>query len=55
MRAAKHDPEFARKMGISHDVAAEFVAADAKKQGGSYTRKVGDGMEKKVKRKKGGY
>lgn len=28
MQAAKHNPEFARKMGIPQDVAAEFVAAD---------------------------
>lgn len=28
MRAAKHNPEFAKKMGIPQKVAAEFVAAD---------------------------
>lgn len=28
MRAAKHNPEFAAKMGIPQHVAAEFVAAD---------------------------
>jgi hypothetical protein len=28
MRAAKHNPAFARKMGIPQGVAAEFVAAD---------------------------
>jgi len=28
MRAAKHNPAFAKKMGIPQKVAAEFVAAD---------------------------
>jgi hypothetical protein len=28
MRAAKHNPEFAAKMGIPQHVAADFVAAD---------------------------
>jgi len=33
MRAAAHDPAFARKVGIPQSVAREFVAADqAKKQ-----------------------
>ena len=32
MRAAKHNPAFAKKMGIPQGVAADFVAAD-KKQG----------------------
>lgn len=31
MRAAAHDPEFAKKMGIDQDVAKEFVEADKKK------------------------
>jgi hypothetical protein len=30
MRAAKHNPEFARKVGIPQDVAADYVAADRK-------------------------
>ena len=29
MEAAKHNPAFAKKAGISQSVAAEFVAADA--------------------------
>ena len=31
MRAAKHDPAFAKKMGIPQSVARKFVAADKKK------------------------
>lgn len=31
MRAAAHDPEFAKKMGIDQEVAKEFVEADKKK------------------------
>jgi len=31
MEAAVHNPEFAKKAGISQSVANEFVAADAKK------------------------
>ena len=31
MRAAAHDPAFAKKMGIPKGVAAEFVAEDASK------------------------
>jgi hypothetical protein len=31
MEAAAHNPEFAKKAGISQAVAKEFVAADAKK------------------------
>ena len=31
MEAAAHNPEFAKKAGISQTVAKEFVAADAKK------------------------
>jgi len=31
MRAAKHNPAFAKKMGIPQKVAAEFVAADKRK------------------------
>ena len=35
MRAAAHDPKFAKKMGIPKKVAKEFVAADkAKKKRG---------------------
>jgi len=29
MKAAKHDPAFAKKMGIPPAVASEYVAADA--------------------------
>ena len=47
MRAAKHDPEFRRKMGISKEVADEFVRADKKKQKGSYTGKVARSMKSK--------
>ena len=28
MRAAAHDPEFAKRMGIPQSIAREFVAAD---------------------------
>lgn len=28
MEAAKHDPDFAKKVGIPHKVARDFVAAD---------------------------
>jgi hypothetical protein len=31
MQAAKHNPEFAKKMGIPQSVASEFVAADERK------------------------
>lgn len=31
MRAAVHDPKFAKKVGIPKDVAEEFVEADKKK------------------------
>ena len=31
MEAAAHNPEFAKKAGISRSIAKEFVAADAKK------------------------
>jgi hypothetical protein len=30
MQAAKHNPYFARKAGISQTVASEFIAADQK-------------------------
>ncbi len=33
MRAAAHNPSFAKKMGIPQGVAKEFVAADKKKSG----------------------
>jgi hypothetical protein len=33
MRAAKHDPAFAKKLGIPQSVAGEFVKADKKKAG----------------------
>lgn len=32
MQAAAHNPEFAKKAGISQDVAREFVEADKKKK-----------------------
>ena len=32
MRAAAHNPRFAKKVGISQKVAREFVAADKKKR-----------------------
>ena len=32
MRAAAHDPEFARRMGIDMKVAKEFVEADRRKR-----------------------
>ena len=32
MRAAAHDKEFAKKMGIPQDVAREFVKKDMKKR-----------------------
>lgn len=31
MQAAKHNPAFARKMGIPQSVAREYVAADRRK------------------------
>lgn len=31
MRAAAHDPKFAKKLGIPQKVAREFVAADKKR------------------------
>lgn len=31
MRAAKHNPAFAKKVGIPQKVAREFVAADKRK------------------------
>jgi hypothetical protein len=31
MRAAKHDPAFAKKLGIPQKVAREYVAADKRK------------------------
>lgn len=31
MRAAAHNPEFARKVGIPVEVAAEYIAADKRK------------------------
>jgi hypothetical protein len=34
MRAAAHDPKFAKKLGIPQTVAKEFVAADTKAKGG---------------------
>jgi hypothetical protein len=33
MRAAEHDPKFAKKMGIPQKVAKEFVNADKRKKG----------------------
>lgn len=33
MRAAAHNPAYARKMGIPQSVAREFVAADKRKKG----------------------
>ena len=32
MQAAKHNPAFAKKLGIPQKVASEFVAADKKKR-----------------------
>lgn len=32
MRAAAHDPEFAKKLGIPQGVAKEFVKEDTKKK-----------------------
>lgn len=37
MEAAKHNPEFAKKMGIPQSVAAELVAAD--KRAGKYQKR----------------
>lgn len=34
MRAAAHDPKFAKKLGIPKKVAQDFVAADKKKSKG---------------------
>lgn len=31
MRAAAHNPEFAKKVGVPQSVAKEFAAADAKR------------------------
>ncbi len=35
MRAAAHNPSFAKKMGIPQSVAKEYEAADKKKSGKS--------------------
>lgn len=35
MRAAAHDPKFAKKMGIPQNVAREYVEADKAKAGKS--------------------
>lgn len=43
MRAAEHDPAFAKKLGIPQKVAHDFVAADKK------TNKFGYGRSKKGK------
>ncbi len=43
MEAAKHNPAFAKKAGISQSVAAEFVAADKAK---------GSRIGKAIKRRK---
>jgi len=32
MRAAAHDPKFAKRLGISQKVAKEFVKADKRKK-----------------------
>jgi len=34
MRAAAHNPKFAKKMGIPQSVASEFVDADKRKRKG---------------------
>jgi hypothetical protein len=34
MQAAKHNPAFAKRLGIPQKVAKEFVAADQKKRKG---------------------
>ncbi|RMD99112.1 MAG: hypothetical protein D6812_12185 [Deltaproteobacteria bacterium] len=39
MRAAAHDPEFARKLGIPQSVAREFVKADQAKRKRSKAKK----------------
>ena len=46
MRAAKHDPAFRHKMGIPYSVAAEFVAADKKRN------KFGYGTSKKTRKRR---
>lgn len=38
MRAAAHDPKFAKKMGIPMKVAREFVKADLNVAGGKVRR-----------------
>ena len=38
MRAAAHDPDFAKKLDIPQSVAKEFVEAD-KKKGGTKSKK----------------
>ena len=43
MRAAMHDPEFAKKVGIPQSVAEDFVRADEMK------KKMGPKMTKKMK------
>lgn len=43
MRAAAHDPAFAKKMGIPQSVARDFVRADAMK------KKMGPKMSKAMK------
>lgn len=38
MRAAAHDPAFAKKVGVPVSVAREFMAADEMKRGGAMMR-----------------
>lgn len=46
MRAAKHDPEFRQKMGISPRVAKDFVAAD-KARGKAALRRLPEKVKKR--------
>lgn len=39
MKAAAHNPQFAKKMGIPQTVAREFVEADKRKAGKSKGKK----------------
>jgi hypothetical protein len=37
MRAAAHDPDFAKKVGVPQPVAKEFMKADKRKRGRDLT------------------
>ena len=51
MQAAKHNPAFAKKVGVSQSVASEFVAADkAKPDSAKLPTRVGATSRKPLRR-----